>query len=218
MNMKITSINKKVFFLAFLMFSSSVLFATTHKILVWSGYFNFVNEATGNNILVTPLTIQLGDTIQFLPLDPPTMMHTITSTNIPSGATAFDQMWQLPADTFFQYVPAVSGVYNFECTPHVSMGMVGAFTVLPGSLGVSGYYSDASFTCYPNPAIDNLYLRFNENIVGKTYSIADLQGRMVKAGILYAPITAVNLNSLPSGVYILSLDDKSKQPLRIVKN
>ena len=74
--------------------------ATVHTILVWDGYFQFVDADSFSS----DITIELGDTVQWLPLDPPTMMHTITSTNIPVDATSFDYIWQAPADTFFQYI------------------------------------------------------------------------------------------------------------------
>ena len=60
----------------------------THTILVWDGYMQFMPST---------INIELGDTIHFLPLDFPLMMHTITSTNIPSGASSFDVIWQAPA-------------------------------------------------------------------------------------------------------------------------
>jgi plastocyanin len=98
---------------------------TIHQIQVWSGYMQFLPP---NNIVV-----QLGDTIQWTPLDPPTMSHTITSNNIPAGAVPFDQIWQMPADTFFQYIPQVAGLYQYVCTPHIPNGMIGEFTVINGS-------------------------------------------------------------------------------------
>jgi plastocyanin len=98
---------------------------TIHQIQVWSGYMQFLPS---NNIIV-----QLGDTIQWTPLDPPTMSHTITSNNIPAGAVPFDQIWQMPADTFFQYIPQVAGLYQYVCTPHIPNGMIGEFTVINGS-------------------------------------------------------------------------------------
>ena len=94
---------------------------TIHQIQVWSGYMQFLPP---NNIIV-----QLGDTIHWTPLDPPTMSHTITSNNIPAGAVPFDQIWQMPTDTFFQYIPQVAGLYQYVCTPHIPMGMIGDFTV-----------------------------------------------------------------------------------------
>jgi hypothetical protein len=92
---------KKVVIILVIILSSFYSKATIHIVNVWSGYFQFVNSTwTGSDII-----IQLGDTVQWLPLDIPMMMHTITSTNIPSGAASFDVIWQAPADTFFQYVP-----------------------------------------------------------------------------------------------------------------
>ena len=92
-----------------------------HVILVWDGY---------NQFMPSSLNINLGDTIHFLPLDPPLMVHTITSSNIPIGANSFDQIWKAPADTFFEYIPQVEGLYEYVCTPHISMGMVGSFNVI----------------------------------------------------------------------------------------
>ena len=94
--------------------------ATIHEILIWDGYMQFLPNS---------LTIQLGDTIHWLPLDPPTMIHSITSTNIPLGANGFDQVYQAPADTFFQYIPLVAGLYEYQCTPHEMFGMTGSFEV-----------------------------------------------------------------------------------------
>ena len=77
------------------------------------------------------ITIKLGDTIEWAPEDKPLMLHTITSSNIPDGAIPFDYVWQMPMDLSFsiQYTPKVTGVYEYECTPHINFGMVGQFTV-----------------------------------------------------------------------------------------
>ena len=172
-------INTKKFTLIFIGLLLAVnIFATTHKILVWSGYYIFINEAAGTNILAAPLTVQLGDTIHFLPYDPPTMMHTITSTNIPSGAQSFNQMWQLPADTFFQYIPAVVGVYNFECTPHVSMNMIGSFTV-SSTVGVTELSSNFKFESYPNPASDKINIKVNKDLINKSFILYDETGKVI---------------------------------------
>jgi Leucine-rich repeat (LRR) protein len=93
-----------------------------------------------NNIIV-----QLGDTIQWTPLDPPTMPHTITSDNIPFGAAPFDQVWQMPADTFFQYIPQIPGLYQYVCTPHISFGMIGEFSVGFGPNSPKTYVPDDNF-------------------------------------------------------------------------
>jgi len=123
---------KKLLLILFIL-SSFNSKGTIHQIQVWSGYYQFLPP---NNI-----TVQLGDTIQWTPLDPPTMTHTITSDNIPAGSAPFDQIWQLPADTFFQYIPQVTGLYQYVCTPHIP-GMIGEFTVINGTTAINEHISN----------------------------------------------------------------------------
>ena len=108
---------------------------TIHQIGVWGGYYQFVPSI---------ITIQLGDTIQWEPYFGllPTMLHTITSDNIPNGAVSFDQVWQMPADTFFQYIPQVAGLYEYVCTPHIPNGMIGEFTVINGTTAINEHNSN----------------------------------------------------------------------------
>ena len=106
---------KKIFTLLGIIISSLTANATIHEVQVWDGYFQFLSK---------DITIQLGDTVQWLPLDTPMMTHTITSTNIPEGAEEFDQVWNSPDNLFFQYVPQVAGLYEYECTPHAHIGMI----------------------------------------------------------------------------------------------
>ena len=108
---------------------------TIHKIGVWGGYYEFVPAS---------ITIQLGDTLEWEPFAGllPMMLHTITSDNIPVGAAAFDQVWQMPADTFFQYIPQVAGLYEYVCTPHIPNGMIGEFTVIDGTTAINEHISN----------------------------------------------------------------------------
>ena len=124
---------KKILLLLFII-SSFNSKGTIHQIQVWNGYYQFLPPSN--------ITVQLGDTIQWIPLDPPTMTHTITSNNIPSGAVPFDQVWQMPADTFFQYIPQVAGIYEYVCTPHISFGMTGEFTVINGTTAINEHNSN----------------------------------------------------------------------------
>ena len=118
----------KKLLLILLILSSFYVKGDIHQIQVWNGYYQFLPS---NNI-----TVQLGDTVQWVQLDPPTMTHTITSDNIPNGAIPFNQIWQLPADTFFQYIPQVAGLYEYVCTPHIPNGMIGEFTVIDGTAAI----------------------------------------------------------------------------------
>ena len=100
--------------------------------------------------------VHLGDTIEWLPLDIPAMTHTITSTNIPIGATPFDQVWQAPLDTFFRYIPSKIGLYEYVCSPHISNGMIGSFTV-EATLSLL-IIIDINPVIFPN---HNNYIHFN---------------------------------------------------------
>ena len=125
----------KKLLLILLIISSFNSKGTIHKIGVWGGYYEFVPAS---------ITIQLGDTLQWEPFAGllPMMLHTITSDNIPSGAAPFDQVWQMPADTFFQYIPQVAGLYQYVCTPHIPNGMIGEFTVIDGTTAINEHTSN----------------------------------------------------------------------------
>jgi plastocyanin len=156
---------KLLFLLAILSFSTAK--ATVHTIQVWDGYFQF---------LPADLTIELGDTIEWLPLDQPTMAHTITSSSIPNGAASFDEIWQAPADTFFRYIPQVIGQYDYVCAPHVGLGMIGSFTVQDTPVSTLPY-EEEEIAIYPNPTSDYLYC----NHVGNATKVEllDLSGRVI---------------------------------------
>ncbi len=146
---------KKLFVILGIIIYSYSLFATIHVVKVWDGYFQFANEEDFSN----SITIQFEDTVQWLPLDAPSMVHTITSTDIPIGAASFDQIWQSPADTFFQYIPLVAGLYEYECTPHASFGMIGSIDVIDSSTKVD-LSQKSNNIFYPNPVKDIII--FNE--------------------------------------------------------
>jgi plastocyanin len=122
----------KKLLLALFILSSFNSKGTIHTIGVWGGYYQFVPAS---------ITIQLGDTLQWKPFAGllPMMLHTITSDNIPAGAVSFDQVWQMPADTFFQYIPQVAGLYQYVCTPHIPNGMIGNFTVIDGTTAIKDH-------------------------------------------------------------------------------
>lgn len=67
-----------------------------------------------------------GDTIHWVWVSG---SHTTTSSSIPAGAATWDEPIN-STSTVYDYVPAVAGVYNYVCTPHATMGMVGSFTVV----------------------------------------------------------------------------------------
>ena len=195
------TLKKSGLFILFIILSISAK-ATIHIIHVWNGYLQFVP---------TEMTIQLGDTIQWLPLDAPTMMHTVTSTDIPAGAETFDQVWQAPADTFFQYVPQFAGVYHYVCVPHeISFNMIGSFTV-EGTNAIKEN-SLSSFILSPNPATN--YLSFGEENVGLPFKIYGLDGKEYLSGYTEKEI---DISSLQNEVYLIQIISTKTEIFRFIK-
>jgi plastocyanin len=83
---------------------------------------------TVQNIVFTPATlnVNLGDTIKWQWVNG---THTCTSLMIPAGAASWNVNMTKTSKTF-TYVPAVAGLYNYQCNIHFMMGMVGNFTVV----------------------------------------------------------------------------------------
>ena len=176
--------------------------ATIHTIQVWNGYYQF---------LPASLTIQLGDTLQWTPLDPPTMVHTITSAIIPSGAATFDYTWQLPADTFFQYIPQIAGLYEYECTPHIAWNMLGTITVIGGTTVVTENKTN-TFIIYPNPASN--YIHFNTLNTIERYTIHAANGAILLSGNTEGKI---NISTLKNGVYFMKILGNKPKLIKIIK-
>lgn len=197
---------KKLLTIVSILLSSFSAHATIHVIHVWDGYFQF---------LPSSLTIQLGDTIQWLPLDVPSHVHTITSANIPAGADAFDQIWQAPADTFFQCVPLVAGLYEYVCTPHAtSFNMVGNFTVMDETSAVGDLRKNIEpLFVYPNPAINRI--RLSETNSLHPFRIYSIQGELLLVGI--TTNGEADISTLSSGLYFIEIIGDKKGAAKFIK-
>ncbi len=65
---------------------------------------------------------------------------------------------------------------------------------------------DESLIIYPNPFENNIYIQ--NCVVGMSYAIKDMFNRTVSKGYFQSKSLCLNLSSLPSGMYILYLDNK----------
>lgn len=183
---------KKMLLISSLILSSFFSNATIHVINVWAGYLQF---------LPANLTVELGDTIQWLPLDQPSMVHTVTSTNIPVGAATFDQIWQAPADTFFQYIPLIAGLYEYECTPHAGIGIIGSFNVIDNSTAINDITEEQNKALvFPNPATNTF--RFLEVEINTSFKIYGSNGALLLSG---KTEEEVNISTLKPGMYFIEI-------------
>ncbi len=67
---------------------------------------------------------------------------------------------------------------------------------------------------YPNPVVETLYLKFDNEVAAENYSVVDLSGKIVLSGKLVIE-HGINVAHLANGVYIIALDDFT--PIRFVK-
>lgn len=74
-------------------------------------------------------------------------------------------------------------------------------------------YSEITF--YPNPTSTLVNVASSENLIGKTYSLFDLQGRRMLTGFLGAS-QQISLEALSTGIYYLNI--AGYKTLKVVKN
>ena len=119
--------------------------ATKHIITVQN--FSF-SPSSITNVIV-------GDTMRWVWVSG---SHTTTSTTIPASAATWDSPITSTA-TSYEYKVTVAGTYNYKCTPHASMGMVGSFiasssaatlSVSPANQNVSAVAGSTSFSVTSN--------------------------------------------------------------------
>ena len=111
-----------------------------------------------SNFVFTPASIPdvaVGDTIRWVWISG---SHNTTSTTIPTGANG----WANPitsSEPTFDYKVLLAGNYDYVCTPHASMGMVGSFTatgviptltVSPSNQEVSASAGNTTFSVTSN--------------------------------------------------------------------
>jgi len=70
---------------------------------------------------------------------------------------------------------------------------------------------------YPVPSGKLIYIRVDNKLIGEEYSIFDYQGKIVLAGLLNETNTAVNIEQLNKGVYLIKLGNDSRQIKKLIK-
>ena len=165
-----------------------------------------------SNFAFTPQNenAETGDTIKWVWVSG---FHTTTSSNIPTGAAAWDALID-PSNLTFIYVPQMTGTYNYVCTPHASMGMVGTLTITPktGIKEISGTAESFKLSQnYPNPFNPATQIRFSIPASGfVNMSVFDFSGRKVAELVNGTKpsgeyVVDFNASGLSSGVYFYRL-------------
>lgn len=93
-------------------------------------------------------------------------------------------------------------------------------TVLPikiTNLAVNNLSLENDLKVFPNPTKNFITITNKNNLVGEKYIITNLVGQTLLSGKLNLDETIVNLETLQSGMYFLSLEGISKQSIKIIK-
>ena len=172
--------------------------------------FAIIHTISAEGIVFSPNTItdvHIGDTVLWIWVSG---THTTTSTTIPGGAATWNHNLN-SGSTSFEYIPTIQGVYNFQCNFHVSMGMIGSFTVL-NPTDVVEINNSLSVKIYPNPFYDHVsFLFLSDKSFLRNLKIFDLTGRLSKE--FYFPgdpsltTFTLYLADLPSGIYLFAFID-----------
>lgn len=188
------------------------IFVFVISFFVYTESHSVTNIINVSNFAFTPQNefAVTGDTIKWVWVSG---IHTTTSTTIPSGAVSWDALITSSSPTYI-YVMQIAGTYNYVCTPHAGMGMVGTITVTPatGIKEISGTAKSFKLNQnYPNPFNPSTQIRFSIPASGfVNLSVFDFSGRKVaelvngaKPGGEY--VVDFNASGLSSGVYFYRL-------------
>lgn len=166
---------KTILFILFVIIFSNYSFATKRIITVQN--FSFSPSSLNANV---------GDTIQWNWISG---SHTTTSTSVPLGAASWDSPLS-SSNTSFMYRITVAGTYNYKCTPHESMGMVGSF-VASSSLITQTETTVSSFELkqnYPNPFNPTTTINFSipksENVKISVFNVLGKEVEVLNDGKL----------------------------------
>jgi plastocyanin len=165
--------------------------------------------------------VQIGDTIHW---EWKEGSHTTTSAAIPSGAASWDRPLTSSQQTY-DYIPTVAGTYNYVCTPHASMGMVGSFVVAPLPTSVAANASTLHLVISPNPFTDKVTVQFSTNDQRSIESlrIYDITGKFLAEQTFEPGQTntqrEILLSGLTSGLFLFEFRDNlgNIYPRRVVK-
>ena len=77
--------------------------------------------------------------------------------------------------------------------------------------------NDNDVFIYPVPSGNLIYIGVDNKLIGEQYSLFDYQGKIVLAGLLNETNTAVNIEQLNKGVYLVKLGNDSRQIKKLIK-
>lgn len=107
----------------------------------------------------------------------------------------------------------------FHCivTLGVCTDTTNAATLQVGNLGVNDQLNNPKIVVFPNPIKDVFQLKIDSQFIGDQFEILDYTGKAILSGIMQSENNSVNLQQLRAGLYLLKIEGKSHQIIKIEK-
>lgn len=170
------------------------------------------------DMVFNPITVNVivGDTIVWNWVSSGYGDHTTTSVTIPNTASSWDAKIDGISNKSFEYKITVAGTYNYQCTPHVQIGVNMRGTIIAKSSNttrISEMNSSNKTSVYPNP--------FTTSTIIKLFSLAsstnlsfvmyDILGNEVRKIVSISnEQLIINREELLCGIYFYRLSDAEK--------
>jgi hypothetical protein len=112
--------------------------------------------------------------------------------------------------------------FGIACDPSVLLKTIYTSTksniVDLSKSGIETAVLKSRIAIYPNPTSHEINVQLNsKKLIGSNYSIIDNIGRVVKFGVLTNETNAIDLVSLPAGIYFMKVGNESSQAFKIFK-
>jgi hypothetical protein len=173
-----------------------------------------VNPTPTPNINTTATIIPLGSSV------------TLFTTNVAGHTYQWQKLngnnWQnINGATNTSYQANTEGAYRVKATN--SFGCSGSSSVvnlvmfqMPPNDDVVKTLSELNIALYPNPTNEVIYLDVPDTLIGQTYTILDINGRILLKETILEKTSAISVLNLARGTYWIQTENT--QPLQFVKN
>jgi plastocyanin len=191
--------------LAFLFFGLNT-YATIHRVNVMNFKFD-----------PKEITITAGDTVIWTNNNG---NHNVNGQKsvYPSNPESFGN--SLGSNWTYQFIFNTAGVYNYQCDPHVGMGMVGKVTVTQNQTTDIQLAEIANkIKVFPNPANEFINLEIPTSLgSARSLKIYSITGTLVDSRVMSGNSYRYDLKSLKNGVYFVEIQTSArKEVLKFIK-
>lgn len=161
--------------------------------------------------LNTGQEVQTTFTITVYNIDAPLLTEPIAGTlGATFNGTAVAYQWNINGNaiegaTSQFYQPLFSGVYSVTVTDQHGCSLTSSdFSY--GLTGIETADLASQITLFPNPADAQIAVKLDPSLVGATYEIYDLNGRVIQVGNLKSTVNSIDISTLESSSYVLKIE------------